>query len=474
MKNRTLRIPVLFVCLVLFLAACQPGGKATQSVTPELTQSPVVKSTPSTTAPPTLTPVPEITVDPASLKGVQIHILHPFTGETGQMITRMIDQFNQANPYGIFIIEIAPGSTGLVTEKFNELRLNSLIPEVIVGSPSHLMRIDSLYGSMVDLNPYVQSSKYGLSVLDQGDFLLAFWNESLSSGKRYGIPAYRDSEMLFYNVTWAKELGFKAHPTNWEEFRQQSCAANALMRKDSDTANDGLGGWIINTDAMTTLSWLSTFGSDPTVMDAIQFSSDESQEAFTQLLKLETDSCAWISRLPQPYDYFTNRQALFYSGSMADLRTQEKNSLRLASKDEWTVITYPAQAGEKFLLTEGLDYGLTASSDTKQLACWLFIKWLSAPEQQAWILRSLGSLPLGEKVKALAADIPQDYPKWQAGVDLMGNIQPITASQEMDLAKMVLEDGAWALYKTGMKPEGIPALLTQIDDTIAELAAYRQ
>jgi len=25
-----------------------------------------------------------------------------------------------------------------------------------------------------------------------------------------------------------------------------------------------------------------------------------------------------------------------------------------------------------------------------------------------------------------------------------------------------------------MKPEGIPALLTQIDDTIAELAAYRQ
>lgn len=474
MIKKTLLVPVLFIGMILILTACQPGGKASQSVTPEVSKSPVLKGTLSPTASPTLTPIPEITVDPTKLSGVQIRMLHPFTGDTGQMITLMVDQFNQSNPYGIFVIEIAPGSTMLVTQKFNELRLNNLTPEVIVASPSHLMRLDSLFNSLVDLNPYVQSSKYGLSSSEQSDFLPAFWNESLSNGKRYGIPAYRDSEMLFYNVTWASELGFASPPSTWEDFRQQSCAANALMRKDNDAANDGLGGWIINTDAMTTLSWLRTFGSDPTVMEAIQFSSDNSIEAFKQLLKLETDSCAWISRLPQPYDYFTNRQALFYSGSMEDLLTQQKNNQRLESKDEWTVIPFPTQSGKPFLLTDGLDYGLTRSSDIKQLAGWLFIKWLSAPEQQAWLLRSSVSLPLGEKVKAFAADIPADYPKWQVGVNLMSSIQPIPVSQELDLAKMVLQDGAWALYTNGMKPEGIPALLTQIDDTIAELAAHRQ
>ena len=76
-------------------------------------------------------------------------------------------------------------------------------------------------------------------------------------------------------------------------------------------------------------------------MDAIQFSSPDSEAAFTALLKLENDTCAWVSRLPEPYDYFTNRQALFYSGSMEDLRVQEKNNTRLESKDEWTVIPYP-------------------------------------------------------------------------------------------------------------------------------------
>lgn len=474
MTKKTLLVPVLLFCLILVLTACQPGGKEPQPVTPEVTLSPAVKGTSTPTVAPTLTPVPEIAVDAVKLRGVQIRFLHPFTGETGQMITRMIDQFNQSNPYGIFVIEIAPGSPMLVTQKFNELRLNDLTPEVIAASPSHLMRLDNLYNSLVDLNPYVQSSKYGLSASEQGDFLPAFWNESLSNGKRYGIPAFRDSEMLFYNISWGKELGFTSPPSTWEEFRQQSCAANALMRKDNDAANDGLGGWIISTDAMTTMSWLHTFGSDPTAMDAIQFSSDESTEAFKQLLKLETDSCAWISRLPQPYDYFINRQALFYSGSMEDLLAQQKNNQRLGSKDEWTVITYPNETEKPFLLTEGLDYGLTASSDVKQLAGWLFIKWLSAPEQQAWLLRASVSLPLGEKVKTFVKDIPQDYPKWQAGIDLLTSIQPIPASQELDIAKMVLEDGAWALYKTGMKPEGIPALLTQIDDTIAELAAYRQ
>jgi len=59
-------------------------------------------------------------------------------------------------------------------------------------------------------------------------------------------------------------------------------------------------------------------------------------------------------------------------------------------------------------------------------------------------------------------------------VNLMQYLLPLPATPELDLAKMVLEDGTWALYRTGLKAEGIPALLTQIDDTLAELAAYRQ
>jgi multiple sugar transport system substrate-binding protein/sn-glycerol 3-phosphate transport system substrate-binding protein len=246
------------------------------------------------------------------------------------------------------------------------------------------------------------------------------------------------------------------------------------MREDNDTSNDGLGGWIINFDALTTLSWLYVFGSDPAAMDAIQFSSTESVTALEQLLQLMNDSCGWLSRLPDAQDYFSNRQALFYSGSMEDLLRQERNNERLESEDDWVVLPYPRGKESPILLAEGLDYGITRSTDEKQLAAWLFVRWLAAPEQQAWILRKAGTLPLGEKVQALVPDMIEEFPRWQDGVNLMQYLLPLPATPELDLAKVVLEDGAWALYRTGLKVEGIPALLTQIDDTIAELAAYRE
>jgi multiple sugar transport system substrate-binding protein len=468
------RILSLLIGTTLLLTACQPGEKSTLIPSQNATSTHGSSATPKPTLTPTLTPVPDILVDPQKLQGVQIRFLHPWSGETGQMVTNMVDQFNQTNAWGIFVIEVAPGSSGLAQDKFRELMLNNLTPQVVVASPSQLMRFGTLYSNILDLNPYVASTSFGLSTAEQQDYLPAFWSESLYNGKRYGVPAQRTSDMLFYNVTWAKELGFAAPPATWEQFKLQACAANASKRKDADPVDDGLGGWIINTNALTTLSWLHTFGSDPTGKEAIQFSATESETAFIGLLKLENDTCAWVSRLPEPYDYFTNRQALFYSGSMEDLRTQEKNNTRLESKDDWMVITYPHTGVDPFLLTEGLDYGLTTSTDEKQLAAWLFIRWLAAPEQQAWILRRAGTLPLGMKVQALVPDIKEDYAKWQSGVDLMQFIQPLPGTPELDIAKMVLEDGAWALYKTGLKAEGIPALLTQIDDTIAELAAYRE
>ena len=85
-----------------------------------------------------------------------------------------------------------------------------------------------------------------------------------------------------------------------------------------------------------------------------------------------------------------------------------------------------------------------------------------------------GHFAFGGKSAGTRPGYKEEYAKWQSGVDLMQFIQPLPATPELDIAKVVLEDGAWALYKTGLKAEGIPALLTQIDDTIAELAAYRE
>jgi multiple sugar transport system substrate-binding protein/sn-glycerol 3-phosphate transport system substrate-binding protein len=469
MKKLTI-FPAILIVFALLLAACQPVGTGTPVVTPPAGKSPM----PTKTSAPTLTPVPEISVDPAKLDQVQIRVLHPWTEDTGILMTRLVDQFNQTNQWGIFVIEIAPGSAGLVQEKYRELLLDELAPDVLVVSPAQLLRSDALYGNILDLNPYLLSAKFGLFPEEQEDFLPVFWNESVVQGKRFGIPAQRTTEMLFYNVTWAKELGFTNPPSTWANFRQQVCAANASKRKDTDPLDDGLGGWIINTNALTTLSWLRTFGSDPLDKTNPRFLSVKSEEAFNALLKLSTDSCGWLSRLPQPYDYFTNRHALLYSGSMQDLLIQTHTNARLESEDEWIVIPYPTGEGESFVLTEGIDYGITASTDERQLAAWLFVRWLSSPNQQAWFLRNSGTLPLGEAVLPMVSDLVEDYPVWGEAVKLSDLVVALPASKDLDIIKTVVEDGGWQLFKTGLKSDAVQTLLSQIDMTIAEMTARKE
>lgn len=466
MKKLNLVLAVLIV-FALLLAACQPASTGTPEVTPPAMKSP----SPTKAGAPTLTSVPDIAVDTVKLHQLQISILHPWTGDTGLQMTRLIDQFNQTNEWGIFVIEIAPGSAGLVQEKYRDLLLLKPAPDVLVMSPAQLLHSDAVYKNILDLNPYVQSAKFGLLPDEQEDFLPAFWNESLVQGKRFGIPAQRTSELLFYNVTWAKELGFTNPPATWGAFREQVCAANASKRKDPDPVDDGVGGWLINTNALTTLSWLRTFGSNPVQETQSQFISVESEDAFNALLKLSTDSCAWLSRQPQPYDYFTNRQALLYSGSMQDLRKQTHTNTRLDSKDEWVVLPYPPGDATPFVLTEGVDYTITKSTDVCQLAAWLFVRWLSAPEQQEWILRGSGTLPLGEAVLPLVSDLEEDYPLWGEAVALSDLAVTLPASKDLDTVKTIVEDAGWQLFKTGLKSDAIQTLLSQIDMTIAEMAA---
>jgi len=469
MKKHNLLFSILII-LTLLLAACQPAGTGTLEITPQAGKSPA----PTKTSAPTLTPVPDIAVDTAKLDKLQIRILHPWTEDTGMQMTRLVDQFNQTNQWGIFVIEIAPGSAGLVQEKYRELLLDKQAPDVLVMSPSQLLHSDAINGNILDLNPYVLSAKFGLFPDEQEDFLPAFWNESVVQGKRFGIPAQRTTEMLFYNVTWAKELGFISPPKTWTAFREQVCAANASKRKDADSLDDGLGGWIINTNALTTLSWLRTFGSDPLENSNPRFLSVKSEEGFNALLKLSTDSCAWLSRLPQPYEYFTNRQALVYSGSMQDLLVQTRTNTRLESEDDWIVLPYPPADGESFILTEGVDYGITTSTDERQLASWLFVRWLSYPEQQAWLLRNSGTLPLGETVLPLVSDLEEEYPLWADAAALSEYIVTLSVSKDLDIIKTVVEDGGWQLFKTGLKSDAIQALLSQIDMLIAEMAAREE
>jgi ABC-type glycerol-3-phosphate transport system substrate-binding protein len=100
---------------------------------------------------------------------------------------------------------------------------------------------------------------YGMSAADISDFPTVIWNQDEVDGKRFGVPAQRTARFLLYNQSWARELGFNSPPATAVEFEQQACAAHKALGTDEDTDNDALGGWLIDTHAMTPLSWMIAF-----------------------------------------------------------------------------------------------------------------------------------------------------------------------------------------------------------------------
>ncbi len=156
--------------------------------------------------------------------------------------------------------------------------------------------------SVVDLSPYLGDPAWGLGSDVIAGFPPVFWAQDSLDGKQLGIPAQRSARFLFYNQTWAHELGFDNPPATADEFRQQACAANAFFRTDLSPQNDGYGGWIVDTDWQTTYSWLLAFGGGVVDGNAYGFRTDPNLAALQFLKGLFDDHCAWLSTEPTPFD----------------------------------------------------------------------------------------------------------------------------------------------------------------------------
>ncbi len=431
----------------------------------------VATSTKRPSITPTATAIPpEDGIDMEDLKGIQVLFWHPWNGETQNVILQMVDQFNQSNAWGIHVVMQEQGSAGA-----NEANLWSAIealeaPQVVAVSPQMLLAIDERAGLVLDLEDYINSPKVGMTAEQTADFNQEFWQEDVHDGKRYGIPVQRSMTVLFYNLTWAKELGFSSIPESPEDLQAQVCSANRAMRLDGDLTNDGIGGMLISKDADSMLGWLSAFGSVFHTAGGYQFDTGSTEKTYQYLLSLSRDACMWERKNPQPYDYFAKRQALVYSGQLQDIAAQTSANKRNDSTDVWGIIPFPGETGS-MTVTGGFSLGILESSPEKDLAAWLFIRWLSEPAQQARLLTTQGTLPIGEEVFSLTPEIGTRYPQWNTAVRYLNT--HITAPMDADwsVVRQVVEDSAWQLFLPGTTSAQVKPILQQMDELAAELGS---
>jgi multiple sugar transport system substrate-binding protein len=468
----------IWMLLSLLLSACQAGGSPTNlkgTVTPAMNNTPTWTPIPTEVPIPTLTPTPQslahLQVTPEVLKETRIRFWHPLAGNAADQLDQLVKDFNRQNEWGVQVDVTDTGSSGMLYSMLKNNLDGKARPIVILAPLEQLYELSGDSNVLINLSDYISDPQWGWSKSVIENFIPEFWRQEQQNNRQIGIPAQRNVQVLFYNVALAQDLGFTSAPLTPKEFEEQACAAAKANLHDKDKKNDGTGGWVIDTDPLTTLSWMNTFGLKSLDLGdgKITFSQPESESAFYYLRKLEDAGCAWSSREPVPYEYFATRQALFYSGTLMELPIQDNANLRLKSTDRWTVIPFPNEKGDAFVLTTGLSYSILVASPAEQLAAWLFIRWLADPDREARLVSASSAWPVTKAGLDKLSGYRKDNPQWGQTVIWMRNARSVPLLAEWRTAGTILEDAAWQLYQTNIKPDQIPGILKTLDATVPEI-----
>ncbi len=478
MPSRSIQVLLIFLTVAMLLVACQGGSDVpqvtTQPTAAERTPRPEIDLPTGTAAPsPTATPDhPVVTAE--SLRGKAVTFWHPWQGDLDARVKALVDAFNRANAWDIRVTVQPLYSEGALEDALDAAYTGdpASLPHVIAGTSAQLAVLGEA-GALLDLNPFIKHPESGFSETEIDAYVPGYWAQDalqLPTGEmRLGIPVLRTARVLFYNQTWAQELGYSAPPITTADFKAQSCAAAVANNQSRMLDKFGTGGWMIDSHPLTGLSWFNAFGAElPQAGQTFTFDSEAAEDAVAYLQDLGANACIWARRSATPQEELARRRALFYTGTLQDLAQQKAVMELHRNSDQWTVIPFPGASGAGHALANGYSLGLMQREGTEtdqQMAAWMFIRWLSEPAQTAQLAEAWPSLPVSE---AAAAELSSrsSFP-WNAILSLQERVLPAPTGPQWSLASRVLEDVTWSIFHLPKEQTG--DLLSEADATLREM-----
>lgn len=463
----------LLILFSLVLFACQPApspvgqtAEATSRSTAAPRNTPTNKPlNPITTA----TPASRILVTPEELNGSDPILWHAWAGAAAAELESLARDFNRTNTWGIRVQVRAFANTAEVSNQLQTSSETGEKADLLISPLYELLYIEQRQSQLMPLESLVQDATWGLTQAQQADFYPVFWQQGFDKERRVAIPAFSSGSVLYYNVTWAKELGFANPPGSVAQFVEQACAAARANQSDDVGENDGAGGWIINTSYPAAVAWLYAYGVE--IQDGkagYRFDTTPARQSLAFLRSLYEQGCAWLPEDEFVEHEFAARRGLFASGTVLGIPLQEEAFADARSQDEWMVLPYPGQSGAGAITVYGESFAIVASTPPRQLASWLFIRWMLQPENQARLILKTGAYPLGA---AALAEIQTRKPlkQWQQAVDLLDLAQTEPGLASWRTVRWAVSDVAAQLFRWYFTLDQLPASIRLLEQTAAEL-----
>jgi multiple sugar transport system substrate-binding protein/sn-glycerol 3-phosphate transport system substrate-binding protein len=358
--------------------------------------------------------------------------------EPGIGMNAIVDRFNLENEWGIRVTSHDHGLTHDPLESIETAKNEGLVPQVM---NSDAPVISSWYraGLTVDLTPYMSDPAAGLPIKEQNDYYSGIFEPFiLPDDIRPGLPFTQSIQVLYYNQTWAAELGFSQAPGSSSDLIDQVCAAAEGFKESKDQA----GGIILYPEAANITGWIYAYeGNFQNQNDgSYQFSSPELIHVARDWQDLSQGKCGYmISQYPDPmareieFAKFNQRQTLIFMNSAEYLDQVHLQANQTGRADDWTMLPFLGPDGYKAIPSKIQSGAIFNTTPEEQLAAWLFLKYLTSPEVQAeWVEYSFFYPTRKESLRFLR-DFRTENPDWAKGLNVLkyARTQPIDPSWEV-------------------------------------------
>lgn len=398
-------------------------------------------------------------VDPS---GATVTYWFQHSGFREEELQKMITEFNETNEWGITVVGEYQGGYSDIYNKMITAISSNTVPDLVVAYQNQAAGYQ-VSGALVDLEPYVQHPKWGVAD-ELDDFFEGFIQQDINQqfgGQRLGFPPNRSLEVLYYNLTWLKELGYDGPPATWDEFYEMCEAATK--------SGEGKAGYAISTDASNVYAMVISRGGEIQRSNGYRYDSPEMAASMELMQSLYEDG--YGIKIAERYGDqtdFANRKVLFTIGSTSGLpyyaRAIEGSEM---GPFEWSVAPIPHTTDQPVMNVYGASLSVPKTTAKDQLAAWLFIRWMSEPEQQATWVRASNYFPVRRSTAAKLDDYFEQNPQYEDAFEILQN--SITKAEPPYAGYDEVRDAVSAAFNAILDGADITRTIAELEEEANEI-----
>jgi ABC-type glycerol-3-phosphate transport system substrate-binding protein len=336
---------------------------------------------------------------------VTITLWHALSGSQQLALEALVKKFNDTNGKSITVTAVYQGNYTQLYEKTLGAMQAGTLPDLAHAYESHVAdyaRTDLV----VDLGPYKDSPRNGLTRQSQEDVYRGYYETNTFpqfGNKLLSWPFTKSLAVMYVNEDVLKEIG-KPTPKTWDDF---DTTVRAATKKDSSgrTVRYGFG---FNVDAAYFDAQVYARGGPLMASDnqTVAWNGKEGLAVLQMYDRMNKEGTAYT---PKGNDWQTDLSAgklALYFSSTASLPFIKDVAER--SGAGWSIANLPQSDPANARTAQfGANVAIFKSTTARQLASWLFIKWLTETDQTAQFAATSYFMPV--RASAAETQVLKDY-----------------------------------------------------------------